>query len=153
MSGEYKDYHYEDMLRVLNSYGIPESILKTQKVKDLANQQIESGSCDFFSGHGRITDMAGDPKDSVASYRKLSGWQLYSVNMFAEAECMMSTGELSSRKEQERIVGEKISENEGLFDGVDENQLTSFLKSNLSTIAWAAQQKKSKKDCRYQLKP
>lgn len=148
-SGEYKDYHHKDMMGVLNAYGIPESILQTQKVKDLANRQIESGGCDFYSGYDRINDMVGKIQSAEGSYRKLSGWQLYTINMYAEAECMISTGELSTRQEQEKLIGEKITENESLFEGVDEKQFTRFVKDNVSTMAWLTQQKKSKRDCSY----
>ena len=148
-SGEYKDYHHEDMMGVLNAYGIPESILQTQKVKDLVKRQIENGGCDFYSAYDRIKDMVSKIQGAGGTYRKLSGWRLYTINMYAEAECMISTGELSTRQEQEKLIGEKITENESLFEGVDEEQFTRFVKENVSTMVWLTQQKKSQRDCSY----
>jgi len=148
-SGEYKRYHHEDMIEVLKAYGIPVSILQTQKVKETASRQIKSGGCDFYSGIDRIKDIVGNIQHSESVYHKLSDWQLYTVNMYAEAECKISTGELSSRQEQEKLVEKRLSKGEGLFEGVGVDQFTDFVKGNISTMAWLTLQKKTKGDCTY----
>jgi len=113
-------------------------------------REIESGACDFFSDYDRITDMVAKMQDSESSYRKLSGWKLYTINMYAEAECKMSTGEISSRKEQESLLNQRLLKNESMFSEVDEAEFMSFIKANISTVAWLAGQKKSMKDCSYE---
>jgi len=149
-NGEYDDYHRKDMLLILGKYGISPNKLETQKVKELVKREIESGACDFFSDYDRITDMVAKMQDSESSYRKLSGWKLYTINMYAEAECKMSTGEISSRKEQESLLNQRLLKNESMFSEVDEAEFMSFIKANISTMAWLAGQKKSMKDCSYE---
>ena len=70
--------------------------------------------------------------------------------MYAEAECKLFTGEISSREEQEKLLNEKLSTNESKFAEVDEAEFTSFIKGNTPTMAWLLLQKKSKKDCSYE---
>lgn len=149
-SGELNNYHRQDMLSVLSAHGISPIILETQRVKDLVKRQIEDGACDYFSGYDRIIDMVGKAQDSENSYRKLSDWKLYTINMYAEAECKLFTGEISSREEQEKLLNEKLSTNESKFAEVDEAEFTSFIKGNTPTMAWLLLQKKSKKDCSYE---
>jgi hypothetical protein len=149
-NGKYNDYHRKDMLSVLSKHGISPNILETQRVKELVKQQIENGACDFFSDHDRITDTVANIQASDSSYRKLSGWKLYTINMYAEAECKLSTGEISSREEQESLLNQRLSTNESKFSEVDEAEFMSFIKANTSTMAWLTLQKKSKKDCSYE---
>lgn len=145
--GGFTNSHLQDMHYVLKRYGINRSILEKQKVKAMAQEFIDNGSCEFYASYKRIGDMIPEEGEGELKFKSLNGWKREYIKILAEGECRTRTGKLDVRGRESFLV--KRLEKIDIPENIGQDDAERVVKENLSAIVWLAAQKVKFKDCEW----